>query len=275
MAGRIVTANKGPVKLPIVGKIRVGEKRANGNGVEYPVSLDYFKAVGDYSTKFHDTFGEKPTTFGIVFISDDPAQSCNERYELRDKKTGDLLGSGDGVNFKIFNPDNKEYEDFIADSEEQKKKLADYTKTFANGSQWSVILTIEFVIPKISTVMGLWKLETKGVLSSIPNIRDTFDEVQKQAGTVVNIPFDLQIKKVKSQRPGDKRLYPVVALIPNVGADKIDEVNQFLQQGNNLKDIKRFLQGDNQPEPKTIESRKTIQIEQNSQTIKAELFEKQ
>ncbi len=273
MGGRIQTTERGPAKMPIIGKIRVGEKRANENGVEYPVSLDYFKAVGDYAQRFHETFGDKPTSFGIVFISDNPEQSCNERYELRDKKTGNLIGSGDGLNFKIWDFDGKGYVDFIASDEKQKAKLADYTRMWANGEQWRVTLTVDFVIPKIASVMGLWRFESKGVASSIPNIRDTFDEIQKMAGTAVNVPFDLQVKKVKSQKPGDKRLYPVVSLIPNVGADKIDEVNQFLEQGNSLRDIKKFLRGDSSLEAaKTLPTNQQLQIK-NKITVKAELFD--
>lgn len=269
--GRIKSADKKPVKMPILGKIRVGEKRTNANGVEYPVSLDYFKAVGDYAPRFHETFGEKPTSFGIIFINDDPAQSCNERYELRDKKTGNLLGTGDGVNFKLWDVDGKKYEDFVADSEAQKAKLSEYTKFWSNGEQWRVTLTIDFVIPKIASVMGLWRFETKGALSTVGNIRDTFDQVQAIAGTVVNMPFDLRVQKVKSQSPGDKRLYPVVSLIPNVGQDKLDEVSNFLQQGNNLKDIRKFLNGDNLVQPQQIETKQQLQISDKKVVAKAEL----
>jgi hypothetical protein len=93
------------------------------------------------------------------------------------------------------------------------------------------------------------------------------------AGTAVNVPFDLQVKKVKSQKPGDKRLYPVVSLIPNVGADKIDEVNQFLEQGNSLRDIKKFLRGDSSLEAaKTLPTNQQLQIK-NKITVKAELFD--
>jgi hypothetical protein len=274
--GRIHTIEKRPAKMPIIGKIRVGEKRENGtSGNMYPVTLDYFKAVGDYAQRFHETFGPKPKNFGLVFINDDPAQSCNERYELRDKKNGNLIGSGDGLNFKIWDYEAKHYVDFVASDETEKKKLADYTKMWANGEHWRVTLTVDFVIPKIASVMGLWRFESKGIASTIPNIRDTFDEIKSMSGTVVNVPFDLQVKKVTNQTPGEKKLYPVVTLIPNVGADKIDEVNQFLAQGNQLRDIKRFLNG----EPVNVENKnlsagkETLRIGEKGSTVKAELFD--
>jgi hypothetical protein len=232
-------------KLPIIGSIKVGEKVKTAAGKEYPKSLDYFRATGDYAPKFHEAFGDKPTSIGIIFMSDDINSVCNERYELRDTKTGSLIGKGDGKNFDVWNPklaDNKgAYESVVVESELDKAKFGAECKKLSNNGTWMAILTINFIIPKIGSVMGYWKFESKGVKSSIPNIRDAFDMVKEFAGTCVNIPFDLQVKKVKSQRPGDARLYPVVALIPNVSKDKLDDVRQFLSQGNKIAELKRFL----------------------------------
>jgi hypothetical protein len=228
-----------PAKLPIIGKIKVGAKAKNAKGVEYPITLDYFRATGDYAAKFHEAFGEKPSTVGIIFMSDDINSVCNERYELRDSKTGSLVGSGDGETFSIWN--GKEYDPVILKTEAEKKEFAKKCITLSNNGKWMAILTISFIIPKIGSVMGYWKFETKGEKSSIQNIRDAFDMVKEFAGTVVNIPFDLQVKKVKSQRPGDARMYPVVSLIPNVSKDKLDDVRGFLSQGNKIADLTKFL----------------------------------
>src|SRR6478609_8174432 len=136
---RIVTNPSNTAKLPIIGNIRVGEKMKNAQGKEYPVSLDHFKATGDYAVKFHEAFGEKPTNFGIIFMADSIDDVCNERYELRDEKTGSLVGSGDGVNFKIWNPEKPlgtgkgDYDDFIADTPEKKAQLATMSKKLSNN----------------------------------------------------------------------------------------------------------------------------------------------
>ena len=237
-SGRIQRPSDEPAsnKLPILGVLRTGEKVKKGN-VEYPQSLDYFKATGKFAARFHQAYGEQPSHIAIIFVSDDIKEVCNERYELRDSK-GDLLGSGDGLNFKIWSKAANEgkgaYLDKVADTQEKLDMI------FKMG-EWKVILTIKFVIPKINDVYGVWKYETKAVLSSIPNIRDTFDNIKRAAGTVVNIPFDLIVEKVTGQKPGQKHAYPVVTLVANVGKERLDDVRKFIQGGNDISMIPELL----------------------------------
>lgn len=232
-------------KLNRLGKIKVGEKTEPANGQKsYPKALDYFVATGKYADKFRDVYGEKPTEIGVVFVTDNLSDACNERFELRDNK-GALIGSGDGVTFKLWNKELTKYEPFEIKKEEDKKVLQSFANKFKTANyeaKWYSVLTLQFVIPKIKDVFGVWVFETRGVMSSIPNIRDTFDNIQRFAGTVVNIPFDLIVQKVKSQKPGDTRTYPVVNLIPNISTDKMDDVKSFLQSGNSIYEVKKLLE---------------------------------
>src|SRR5690349_16983445 len=88
--GRIKRENE-PVaetyKLPVLGKIKVGQKVQNDNGKEYPQSLDYFIVNEDskYAGQFKSAYPDKPSTISIVFPSNNIADVCNERYECRDK----------------------------------------------------------------------------------------------------------------------------------------------------------------------------------------------
>ncbi len=206
-------------RLPILGKIKVGEKSENG----YPKSLDYFICDSKYKKFFADAYGEKPQTIQVIFISEDPMESCFERYECRDKE-GRLAAYGDGENYYVYNKETKEY-----DIEHDREKL--------KLGKWETILTLKFIIPKIRGVFGLFSFSTKGKESSIPQIINAFDMVQEQAGTIVNIPFDLTVKKVKSQKPGEKSLFPVVNLIPNIGQDNIETLKHYLGQGNSIKGL--------------------------------------
>lgn len=205
-------------KIPIVGKIKVGIKNEKG----YPQSLDYFICDSKYQKFFLDAYGEKPDSIQVCFISNNFSDSCDERYECRDKD-GRLAGYGDGEKSFIF--DGKNYVE-----ETDKKKLA-------VAGKWETILTIKFVIPKIKSIFGLFTFSTKGDKSSLPQIRDTFDTVLDQAGTVINLPFDLVVKKVKSQKPGTKHLFPVVNLIPNISKANLELVHNYLQQGNDIKKL--------------------------------------
>lgn len=259
--------NQAPTgKLPLLGKVKVGEKiqvqkknAAPGVMVEIPSTLDYFRATGKYADVFDKVLGKRPNKLGIMFISDDITQTCYERYECRDT-SGALLGEGDGKHFKIWDANAKGMVDYVIHTE------ADRPKINAMG-EWKQVLGIKFVIPAINTVMGIWAFETSGKASSIPNIRDTYDNVLQMAGTVINIPFDLTVEKVNSQKPGIKRTFPVVSLVPNLGKDRLEDIHSFLNAGNSVRDIRSLIEGN---VPKQLEGKPVKEIAASAEETGAE-----
>lgn len=229
MNGRITNrpnAEQGRLSLPRVGFIKIGYKDERG----IPRSTDYFSAVGKYASLFTKAYGEKPQTIQIVFPNDDPAQVCNERYEYRDDD-GRLLASGDGSTFKVW--DGKKYqqlsvEDYpnLMTSIERRYPNKQYQRT---GEGWSIILTLNFIIPCVQGIAGVWQFSTKGTASTIPQIRDVFDAMLQAKGYVRGIIFDLNVQFAKSQKPGDKIRYPVVSLIPNESEENVKKVKQAYQ----------------------------------------------
>lgn len=214
-------------RLPLIGKVRIGERRTNSAGKEYPVSLDYFIATGAYAAKFNEVYPDKPTRIQIVFISDDDFQSCYEEWDGRDKE-GRRAGYGDGETYWLWQYGKDEYKETT-----DRKLIADFTKQHA--IKWKQVLTINFVIPAIKGVFGCWQLQTGGDKSSINAIRNTFDEIKEQAGTVVNIPFDLCVKKVTSNKPEAKSVYPVISLVPNISAENMEQLRAFFEAGLDVK----------------------------------------
>ena len=217
-------------RFPLIGRIRCGEKRkSNSTGKEYPVSLDYFKATGDYAAKFEEVYPGKPDTIQVIFISDDDSQSCFEQWDGRDPE-GRKAGYGDGENWYIFNPGTNQY-DHTKDQELVKKVSEE------RQIKWKPVLTLNFLIPKIRGVFGIWQFQTSGDKSSTIAITSVYDEIKAQAGTVVNVPFDLTVKKVKSNKPGSKSVYPVVNLIPNISHENMEQLRQFMSHGIDVKRI--------------------------------------
>lgn len=228
-SSRIIRKNGGQAisRLPLIGNIRIGEKRKTGGGKEYPVSLEYFKATGDYASKFYEVYEEKPTKIQIVFISDEDFQSCYEEWDGRDKE-GRRAGYGDGETYWLY--DGKDYKPTT-----DTKEVKEYSQK--NGIKWKPILTLHFIIPKIKGVFGCWKFTTSGDKSSMIAIREMYDEIKSQAGTVVNVPFDLTVKKVKSNKPGEKSVFPVVNLVPNISSENMETLRGFLNEGMNIKKL--------------------------------------
>jgi hypothetical protein len=215
------------VKLPLLGRIKIGLKAiSQKTGKEFPTSIDWFRAAGKYAEVFHQVYGPKPNRIQIVFFSNRVEDVCSERYEVRDDK-GRLLAEGDGETWRCWSTNKKEYVFGQTSLEEVEKR---YGKPKAS-------LTLSFILPKIPSVFGLWQFRTLGAKSSIPAIRDTFDQVLEMAGTVQNIPFDLGIEKVKSNKPGEPTVFPVVSLIPNLSQENLDLLAGYIQAGKKFRGV--------------------------------------
>lgn len=205
------------------GRISIGEKKDNGKGYEFPTSVDHFIIKGNFAKMVTDKYGEKPNELPILFYSDDFNEVCNERLELRDH-TGRLWADGDGETFRVYSP---KLGDYMPCTTEQRSDLMDsmvelLKKDLAINQakliDWQQVLTVRFIIKDIP-VLGYWQFTTKAVKTSIPNLRDKFDSALDMFGTVKFFPFMLTVKKVKSNKPGDSRQYPVVDILPGMSME--------------------------------------------------------
>ncbi|WP_028664445.1 recombination directionality factor [Runella zeae] len=233
--------------LSKAGSIKTGTKAISQNGHEYPVSTDHFVA----SSKFKfDAFvrakyGDKPTELPILFYSDDFNDCCSERLEIRDK-AGRLFAFGDGETFGIYSEKTK---DFIRITTEKRPNIMDEVRAHLHESatneqakniKWVQALTLRFIIKDIP-VIGYWELTTKGLKTSIPNLRDRFDQCLELFGTVRWFPFLLTATKVKSNKPGDSRQYPIIDLVPALSIETGLKIAAHIQESGNFNQAKLAL----------------------------------
>lgn len=213
----------GASTLPEIGKIKIGEKKTNANNVEYPTSLDYFRATGNFANQFTAVYGAKPTKLNIVFISDDLAEVCNERYESWVK--GKRFGWGDGKDFWVWDSNTKSYQSVPADSAQVK------------ALKWEMMLTLRFVLLEMRGIIGYWSFTTKALKTTIPSVVKSFDYVRERAGTIIAFPFTLTVEKRKGFSPEEPKNYPVVSLVGNFSQESIDQVREYLNQGNKIAEL--------------------------------------
>ena len=218
MSGRII--NNTEVKrlpFPIVGRIKAGMKSEKG----YPMSLDHFIATGPYAPLFTQAYGENPSTIQIVFPSDDAELVCREEYVLRDG-AGKLVSTGDGEDFKVYSEKTKAYKTItVSEQPDIMDMLSNHYK-----QKWLVTLTLNFIIPLVRGIMGCWQFQTKGVASSVPQVRDAFDAMLEQNGHASGVIFDLSVKMHTSQKPNTASKYPVVTLVPNESEENLRMVKE-------------------------------------------------
>lgn len=220
--GRIKVSKAGnsASSLPEIGKIKTGDKNAKG----WPISLDYFRATGNFANQFTSLFGEKPNTLQIAFISDDIGEVCNERLESWDK--GKRHGWGDGETFTVWDSAASEYVTNLPAVDKRVRAL-----------KWDRMLTLRFVLVKMKGILGYWTYQTKAKEVTIPGIIKSFDLIREKAGTIVGFPFNLMVEKRKGYSPGEARNYPVVSLVPNFTEEAIEAVRGYVEAGGSLNRI--------------------------------------
>lgn len=218
--GRIKRGDQAPrLILPRAGFIKTGTKNEKG----HPISTDYFIATGKYAGFFEKAYGPKPQLIHVVFLSDEPAEVCNEELQYWDKD-GRLYAYGDGEEFHIW--DGKKY---AVRTETTTPGIQEkVTGMTASHHGWQTVLTLRFLLPKVSGIAGYWQFTTRAEKSTIPNLIGTFDMMKENRGFVKGIIFDLTVEFATSQKPGVKSRYPVVNLIPNVSQENIDLVRRSL-----------------------------------------------
>ena len=228
MKGRIKRpeANKARLILPRVGFVKIGMKNERG----LPQSVDYFIPVGKYAGLFTQAYGERPQTIQIVFPDDDPEKVCNERFEYRDDE-GRLIAEGNGELFKVW--DGSKYEELTI--EQYPNLMQSIAKRYPNravkngGDGWKITLTLNFIVPLVRGVAGVWQFTTNGSASTIPAIRETFDGMLAERGFCKGIIFDLNVQFATTQKPGDKSRFPVVSLVPNESDDNVLKVKKAFE----------------------------------------------
>ena len=210
------------LRLPRIGKIKIGEKTDKG----YPRSVDYFIATGDYASHFNEVYPHS-NRITIAFLSDDPNDSCRERLIYYNDQ-GKVCARGDGESYEVWNEVDKKY--IILTLKERPKLMEEIATKWPTKYGWTHELTMNFLLPKVRSVVGFWQFTTKGKQSTIPQIVGAFDAVLEIRGAVKLIPFDLVVNFAKSMHPGEVSRYPVVSLVPNAGIENTQIMQSF---GNN------------------------------------------
>jgi len=219
-----------------IGRLAVGYTDKTNPQKTFPCATDYFVVRGEQAETFTERYGDKPQSLAIRFASDDPEFSCSERYELRDG-AGKLFGFGNGQEFWFFDTQEKTYSTYRNLTEKPNvmaETVAFLTKGMpehkAKNIGWKQVLYVRFLITDFP-MLGYWQFMTQGAKSSIPAIRDTFDNCLKTFGSVTQIPFSLQVKRVKSNNPGQAKRFSIVSLIPMISLEEGFKLSAARPQG--------------------------------------------
>ena len=95
-------------------------------------------------------------------------------------------------------------------------------------------MTLNFIVPLVRGVAGVWQFSTKGTASTIPQIRETFDGMLEERGFCKGIVWDMNVQFAVSQKPGVRSRYPVVSIVPNESEGNLRKVTEAFKPVNLL-----------------------------------------
>jgi hypothetical protein len=208
--GRLIMPIKGVsevIRLPRLGKIRLGIKQENAEGTVYPSPADYFVCPEEV----RKVFGEKPKELRIMFPTDDETQWASQ-YLRCYSKTGNLICRGDG-------------ETAVAKVETVNREAGSKGETISKllempcdpgrcpiHKQGSCrrVMNLQFLLPDCPG-FGVYQLDT-GSFYSIVNINSSLELIRGTCGRLSMIPLSLKLVEQEVQPEGEKKTARVLSL---------------------------------------------------------------
>lgn len=207
-------------RLPRVGVIRLGEKRKNASGKEYPAKLDYFNLKD--APGVAEVFGEKPREIEIMLPHENrdvffpqarKAYGTSGLFCAGDgeKASRVRLGASDGEGTKVAKGQliDPEGESFVAKNHPDTKigqrfempclgENCPYTqKKFCRP-----IGQFLFLIPRVPT-FGCYQISTTS-FNSMVELNSYIEAIRAAAGRISMIPLTLALVPKKTNIPGTR-----------------------------------------------------------------------
>ena len=186
-------------RMPRLGKIHLGIKKANAEGVEYPAAVDYFVAPPEVQA----IFGEKPKELRIMIPTDNDEQWASQYYRCYSKTRGLICkGNGetavrmvDATTGALANRDSKE----VINQEVPcpGRDCPDY------NVQCREVMNLQVLLPEVPG-LGVWQIDT-GSINSIRNINSAADLIKKLFGSIAMRPLILTIEPQEVKIPNGTR----------------------------------------------------------------------
>lgn len=190
--------------IPRLGKIRLGIKKTNANGKEYPVATDYFVLPKDHPNypDLVNAYGEFPKSLNILIPTEDEEKWCSQYYRCYSRSRG-LVCKGDGETAtrmvakgtdQLAWKDAKEVE--MKDIACTGRECEIYMKKNCNE-----IMNMQFMLPEIPG-LGVWQIDTTSI-NSIRNINSAAELIQLIYHKIAMIPLTLTLEPREVNNPDD------------------------------------------------------------------------
>lgn len=211
----------GVIRLPRLGKIRLGLRKESSEGFPYPVPTDYFVCPDEV----RKIFGEKPTELAVMLPTEDPNQWAGQYLRCYSAYRG-LICRGDGetalarVNVKTGRIATHE------DAETELREITCSPKTCAHSEtgRCKRVMNLQFLIPDCPG-LGVYQLDTSS-FHSIVGINSSLELVKAVCGRLSMIPLSLRLIEKEVEVDGKKKTVRVLYLTASY---TLAEIQKFAQ----------------------------------------------
>lgn len=218
-------------RIPRLGKIRLGIKKTNTKGVEYPAEVDYFildpetpdtKRREELIAQFHALYGEKPKSIKIMFPPASPQLFFSQFYKRYGKSTL-VKCKGDGE-VASTTPEFAEGLEKIGEDDRGfiQVKCLGPDCIYQKSNECSRLASLQVILPELAGV-GIWQINT-GSYNSIVNINSAIEWLAGLCGRFAMIPITLMRVAQDIQYEGKKSKHYILQIDQDIS---IGEIQKF------------------------------------------------
>jgi len=210
------------VRLPRLGKIRLGLREEGADGNIYPSPTDYFVCPDEVK----QVFGEKPKELRIMFPTEDREQWASQ-YLRCYSESGNLLCRGDGetalAKVETINRENDSNNETVSKLLEMPCN-PDRCPCYKQG-YCRRVMNLQFLLPDCSG-FGVYQLDTSSY-HSMKNINAMLALIDSVCQRVSMIPLSLQLIEQPVQPDGFDKIAYVLKLTCSLSLADAQKFAQF------------------------------------------------
>jgi hypothetical protein len=192
------------VRLPRLGKIRLGIKKENAEGILYPEPTDYFVCPDEV----REVFGEKPKELRIMFPTEDEAQWASQFLRCY-SEDGSLICRGDGET-ALARVETNTDEPGVTTSKLIEMPCNPFRCPCHQQGFCRRVMNLQFLLPDCPG-FGVYQLDTSS-LYSIINVNSSLKLIRGICGRLSMIPLSLKLIEQDVLPEGKKKIVRILSL---------------------------------------------------------------
>jgi len=195
------------VRLPRLGKVRLGEMKETGQGVPYPTPTDHFVCPEEV----RKVFGEEPKELRIMFPTEDESQWAGQFLRCYSASRGLICrGDGESAVARVSVATGEIAGRDAAETELREVPCTPDSCVYYRRGQCRKVMNLQFLLPDCPG-FGVYQLDT-GSYHSIVNINSSLKLIRGICGRLSMIPLSLKLVEQAVQPDGHKKTVRVLIL---------------------------------------------------------------